>query len=59
MAKRIEILRRWGMKQKYYGRFIATNGETLAHTENYSNLNDLIRMLAVYFPNWPILLLRE
>ena len=47
------VWRGW-LKQKWYAKFIADNGETLSVTEHYHNLNDLENMLDKYFPEWPI-----
>ena len=53
--KRVEIVRRGYLAQKWYARFIASNGLKLARTtEHYHNLGDLKAMLATYFPDWPV-----
>lgn len=52
MTKHVLIVKKRWLPQKWHGRFKATNGRTLAHTENYKNQADLERMLTVYFPDW-------
>jgi hypothetical protein len=53
--RRVEIVRRTLLKQKWYARFIADNDETLSRTtDHYANLGDLTAMLNEYFPTWPI-----
>jgi hypothetical protein len=52
--RRVEIVRRTLLKQKWYARFHADNDLVLAHTEHYANLGDLQAMLNEYFPDWPV-----
>lgn len=53
--RRVEIIRRTLLKQKWYARFIADNDLTLTRTtDHYANLGDLEAMLAEYFPDWPV-----
>jgi hypothetical protein len=52
--RRVEIVTRRLLKQKWYARFIADNGRVLARTEHYHNLEDLESMLEVYYPEWII-----
>lgn len=50
----VEIVERGIMKQKFYARFIADNGQILSVTEKYNNLTDLKGMLEKYYPEWPV-----
>ena len=55
MPKRVEIVRRGVLKQKWYGRFVGDNNLKLAGTiEHYHNLGDLKAMLQKYYPDWPV-----
>ena len=52
--KQVQVKRRRRLKQQWFARFVAPNGRVLAHTESYSNVEDVVSMLATYFPNWKL-----
>ena len=52
--RRVEIVKRGRFKQKWFARFIAENGKTLAHTETYTNQQDVKDMLHLYYPDWQV-----
>jgi uncharacterized protein YegP (UPF0339 family) len=39
---KIEIIKKRLLKQKYHFRIVAKNGRTLASSENYNNLDDVL-----------------